>query len=216
MKTLIILLTLATSSVLAADVSGTWKANFDTQRGLQKYTFALKQDGTNVSGKASAEVNGEKREFDLKEGKIEGDTVSFVEPLSIQGNEIRITYTGKVSDNEIRFTRRPGDFEPSEATAKRDTASAPAPPATGPGARRGGGRDDPGGLALAARKTETPTVRLAPKTKAALRDAAKRRHRSLANTLEVTILHWRSAVETMPSVRLRPERSDDRGPVAGG
>jgi len=131
MKTRIILLTLALSvcSVWAANVTGVWKAQFDTQRGLQKYTFTLQQDGTKVAGNASAEVNGAKRESELKEGKIEGDTVSFVEPLNIQGNDLRITYTGKVSDNEIKFTRQVGDFATTEAVAKRESATAPAQPA---------------------------------------------------------------------------------------
>ena len=62
----------------------------------------------------------------LKEGKIEGDTVSFVEPLNIQGNDLRITYTGKISDNEIKFTRQVGDFATTEAVAKRESATAPA------------------------------------------------------------------------------------------
>jgi hypothetical protein len=131
MKTRIILLTLALSvcCVWAANVTGVWKAQFDTQRGLQKYTFTLQQDGTKVSGNASAEVNGAKRESELKEGKIEGDTVSFVEPLNIQGNDLRITYTGKVADNEIKFTRQVGDFATTEAVAKRESATAPAQPA---------------------------------------------------------------------------------------
>jgi hypothetical protein len=43
---------------------------------------------------------------------------------------------------------------------------------------------------LAALKTETLTVRLAPNVKAALRGAADREHRSLANMLEVMILDW--------------------------
>ncbi|MCI0740654.1 MAG: hypothetical protein L0Y72_16520 [Gemmataceae bacterium] len=128
MKTHITLLTLAVFSLsaLAADVTGTWKAEFNTQGGLQKYTFTLKQDGTSITGKASAARDGEKREAELKEGKVDGDTVTFVEPLSIQGNDLRITYTGKISDNEIKFTRKVGDFGSSEATAKREAASAPA------------------------------------------------------------------------------------------
>src|SRR6185436_17607270 len=122
MKTQITLLalTLLSLSALAADVTGTWKAEFDTQRGLQKYTFTLKQDGANVTGKANVEREGEKREAELKEGKVEGDTVTFVEPLKIQDNDIRITYTGKISGNEIKFTRKAGDFGSSEATAKRE------------------------------------------------------------------------------------------------
>jgi len=135
MKTRFILLTLALSvcSVWAADVTGVWKGQFDTQRGLQKYTFTLKQDGAKVTGNASAEVNGVKREAELKEGKIEGDTVSFVEPLNVQGNDLRITYTGKISHNEIKFTRQVGDFATTEAVAKREPA--PATAATTPAAK---------------------------------------------------------------------------------
>jgi len=92
------------AKTLAADITGIWKADFDTQRGLQKYTFTLKQDGTAVTGKVSVDTDGQKREADLKEGKIEGDTVSFVEPLSIQGNELQIRFTGKISTDEIRLT----------------------------------------------------------------------------------------------------------------
>jgi enterochelin esterase-like enzyme len=135
-------------SVLAADVTGTWNAEFDTQRGLQKYTFTLKQEGAKVTGKVNVDTDGQKRESDLKEGTIEGDTVTFVEPLSIQGNDIRITFTGKISESGIKFTRQVGDFGSSEATAIRDAASTPAQPAmnqptTSPGARRGGGLSGP-------------------------------------------------------------------------
>src|SRR5436190_22428474 len=122
MKTPITLLALAAASLsaFAADLTGTWKAEFETQRGLQKYTFTLKQDGTNITGKANVEREGEKREAELKEGKVDGDTVTFVEPLKIQDNDINITYTGKISGNEIKFTRKGGDFGSSEATAKRE------------------------------------------------------------------------------------------------
>jgi enterochelin esterase-like enzyme len=134
MKTRITLLTLALCSLsaVAADLTGTWKAEFETQRGLQKYTFTLKQDGTSVTGKANVERDGEKREAELKEGKVEGDTVTFVELLKIQDNEIRITYTGKTSGNEIKFTRKVGDFGSSEATANRDGGpQTPAAPGQG-------------------------------------------------------------------------------------
>jgi len=124
--------------VLAVDVTGTWKADFNTQRGLQKYIFVLKQDGANVTGKISAEREGQKREAEVKEGKIDGDSLTFVEPLVVQDNELRIVYTGKVAADEIKFTRKVGDFGSSEAVAKRDPASPPAPatpPAGAPGRR---------------------------------------------------------------------------------
>src|SRR6185295_5503782 len=107
MKIRLTILALAAAvSCFAADVTGTWKAEFETQRGLQKYTFTLKQDGTNVTGKASVEMTEQKRDAEFKDGKVEADTVTFVEPLKIQDNEINITYTGKISDNEIKFTRK--------------------------------------------------------------------------------------------------------------
>ena len=139
MKTHLTLLTLAVCSLsaFAADVTGTWKAEFETQRGLQKYIFTLKQDGTSVTGKASVERDGGKREAELKEGKVEGDTVTFVEPLKIQDNEINITYTGKITADEIKFTRKVGDFGSSEATAKRGGAPPKADAPAGQEAARG-------------------------------------------------------------------------------
>jgi enterochelin esterase-like enzyme len=144
MRTRIALLTLAVASLsaFAADITGTWKAEFETQRGLQKYTFTLKQDGTAVTGKASVEREGEKRDAEFKDGKVEGDTVTFVEPLKIQDNEINITYTGKISGSEIKFTRKVGDFGSSEATAKREGDA----PQTAPGQRGQGARGGRGGF----------------------------------------------------------------------
>ena len=48
MKNPILLLSLTALpiSLVAADLSGTWKSEFDSQIGQQKYTYTLKQDGT--------------------------------------------------------------------------------------------------------------------------------------------------------------------------
>jgi hypothetical protein len=78
----------------AADVSGKWSAEFDTQVGPQKYVFELKADGAKVTGKASFERMGQKGEAELKDGKLDGDKISFVEMLDFQGQSIPITYTG--------------------------------------------------------------------------------------------------------------------------
>src|ERR1035437_7092725 len=130
LKIPIILLTLATLSLslAAADFTGTWKSEFDSQIGLQKCTITFKQDGTNLTGKASSEIGDQKRDADLKEGKVVGDAISFVEMLAIQDNEIRITYTGKLATNvnEINFTREVGEFAKEEIVAKRELAAAAA------------------------------------------------------------------------------------------
>jgi enterochelin esterase-like enzyme len=142
---------------LAADITGTWKAEFNTQRGLQKYTFTLKQDGANLTGKFSAENTGQKREGELKDGKVDGDAITFVELLNVQGNELRVVFAGKVSVDEIKFTRKVGDFGTSEAVAKRSDAATPTPPSAAPPAaqpppgakgRRGGRRGFGGPITL--------------------------------------------------------------------
>lgn len=130
--TALIVLGLSTfTPVQAADVTGTWKAEFDTQIGLQKYTYTLKQDGEAVTGKAASDVNGEKREVDLKEGRMKGNEIAFVELFTFQDNEIRIEYKGKVSGDQIQFTRQVGEFATEELMARRiqqtTSASTPSP-----------------------------------------------------------------------------------------
>src|SRR5690349_23790278 len=126
MNTPLLLLTLAglPLAAFAADITGTWKSEFDSQIGTQKYTFAFKQDGGKLTGKANSEVGDRKREAELKEGKVDGDSISFFETLNIQEREIRITYTGKLSANrnEIKFTRQVGDFGNTEIVARRGQA----------------------------------------------------------------------------------------------
>jgi enterochelin esterase-like enzyme len=122
------------AGVGAAEITGEWKAQFDTQIGVQKYTYALKQDGDKVTGKANSDIAGEKREVELKEGKVEGDTVTFVEIFDFQGNEVRIEYKGTVSGNEIKFTRNVGEFATEKFVARRGS---PAPDTARPPARRG-------------------------------------------------------------------------------
>ena len=113
------MVTLFALPVRAADATGKWKAEFDTQVGPQKYTYDLKVEGAKVTGKASFERMGQKGEVDLKDGKVAGDDISFVETLDFQGNQLSIVYTGKLAGDEIKFTRKVGDFATEELVAKR-------------------------------------------------------------------------------------------------
>lgn len=130
-------LTLLGFSAFAAELTGKWKAEFDTQIGKQTYIYELKADGEKVTGKATGEVNGTKHTSDLKDGKLSGDTVTFVESFDYQGNAISISYTGKLAGDELKFTRKVGDFATEELIAKRDKADAAAGN-TGPRRRFGG------------------------------------------------------------------------------
>lgn len=103
----------------AADVSGKWTAEFSTQVGEQKYTYDFKVAGALLTGSATFERMGEKGQAELKEGKVDGDKVSFVEMLDFQGSAIRIEYSGVIAGDEIKFTRKVGDFATEELVAKR-------------------------------------------------------------------------------------------------
>jgi enterochelin esterase-like enzyme len=147
---LFIMLTVAVSSLAAhsANITGTWKAEFQTQVGVQKYIYTLTQDGNSVFGKALSDIGGNKREVDVLEGRLDGDTIRFVEILDFQGSEIRISYKGKVADDEIKLTRQVGEMSAEELVMKRVKSEAASLPASqqrrpqGPGQQIVLGPDD--------------------------------------------------------------------------
>jgi FKBP-type peptidyl-prolyl cis-trans isomerase 2 len=130
MKTLALLLATLTLNYLgslhAADVTGKWKSEFETQIGQLKYTYELKADGAKLTGKAIRVLDGQTTEIEIKEGKVSANELSFVETVKFQDQEIRIDYTGKLAGDEIKFTRKVGDFATTEIVAKREKESAPA------------------------------------------------------------------------------------------
>ena len=106
----------AVVSARAEDITGTWKASFDTQIGQQNYTYTFAVKDGVLTGTAKSDMG----ESEIKEGKVSGDTVTFVENLSFQGMDIRIEYSGKiVNADEIQFTRKVADFATEELVAKR-------------------------------------------------------------------------------------------------
>jgi hypothetical protein len=105
----------------AADITGKWTAEFDTQIGVQKYIYEFKADGTKLTGKAIGKRGDSEATFEIQDGKIIGDEISFVENLKFGDQDIRIEYKGKVTGDEIKFTRKVGDFATEEFIAKRSS-----------------------------------------------------------------------------------------------
>ena len=115
-------------TAFANGIEGQWTGEFDSPRGDQKYFFTFKVTDGKLTATASAEMGDQKREVEFLDERIEGDTVTFAELRRIQDNEIRIEYTGKVSDKGIAFTRKVGDFGQQEFEASR-VGAPPAPAA---------------------------------------------------------------------------------------
>lgn len=105
------------TTLRAQNVTGTWTASFETQVGEQQYTFEFVVKGSELTGVAKSNMLGESK---LTEGKVEGNTITFVESGTYEGMPMRIVYTGKVTSNdEIAFTRNVADIANEELVAKR-------------------------------------------------------------------------------------------------
>lgn len=102
---------LTTVNAAAADVNGTWKAEFTTPDGTPRTnTFILKVDGAKLTGT----VKGASDETPIANGTVSGDDISF----SAERPFGKFTYKGKASGDEIKFQVEFND-QKFEFTAKR-------------------------------------------------------------------------------------------------
>jgi hypothetical protein len=86
----------------AADVTGTWKATLDMGGQSMERTFVFKQEGTKLTGETTSSMLGKSV---IADGTVEGDTVTFTITANMQGQDLKLTYHGKiVSATEIKFT----------------------------------------------------------------------------------------------------------------
>ena len=72
-------------------------------------------NGGTLTGTATNDMGSS----EIKEGSIKSDNVFFVENLEFDGRAIRIEYTGKISGDEIQFTRKVADFATEDFVAHR-------------------------------------------------------------------------------------------------
>jgi hypothetical protein len=111
----ILFVALGTVSVFAADITGKWTASLETPRGTQALTFDFHVDGAALTGK----ITTPRGDSDITDGKVDGDTITFNQVVSFNGEERKIAYKGTVSGDSIKFTRTMGDRPPAEFTATR-------------------------------------------------------------------------------------------------
>ncbi|MGH9720352.1 MAG: hypothetical protein ACRD8O_09075 [Bryobacteraceae bacterium] len=109
------LLCLGALTAQAADVGGQWIAQIPREGAMIETTFTFKVAGDKLTG-STANQFGER---EISDGKAAGDDISF----NVKFEFGTFIYTGKVSANEIKFTRerKGGGLGPPkvEFTAKR-------------------------------------------------------------------------------------------------
>jgi hypothetical protein len=136
---------LAVAAAYAADVTGKWVAEMQGRNGTTQTTFDLKADGAKLTGTMQGAMGDP---VAIQDGKVEGDAISFVVVRNFGGNEMKTTWKGKVSGDEIKFTREmqmpPGGFGGPGGGPGGAPGGAPG---GGPGAGAGGGQrmGGPGG-----------------------------------------------------------------------
>jgi hypothetical protein len=116
---LVALLIATTAPAGAAELLGRWTAEFDSPIGVQKYVYEFKNAGDALTGQATYEHSMGQGTVALEKVKVDGDKVSFLEPLSINGNNITITYSGTLTGNELKLTRDVGEFGTEQLSATR-------------------------------------------------------------------------------------------------
>lgn len=104
---------------LAGDVSGKWFAPLD---GVY-VEMVFKIDGSELSGTMYNPLSGETK---IKDGKIEGQNISFYVVRKFGNRETRIAWQGLVVEDRIEFVRVMGGGRGTKVTAKREKEGLPA------------------------------------------------------------------------------------------
>jgi hypothetical protein len=94
-------LMLVAAPARAADVDGKWTGSLDTPMGAVQIGFNLKADGTTLNGTTTGPDGSE---IAIKNGKIEGDKISFLVSIDFGGMTLDLNYTGVVKPDQIAFT----------------------------------------------------------------------------------------------------------------
>ena len=106
MKRLLLTLAISAVSALAADPTGTWRVTADSPNGSMDRTFTFKLDGAKLTGETNSELVGKSP---LEDGKVDGDSISFNITFELQGNQMKTSFKGAATGDEITLSEVVGD-----------------------------------------------------------------------------------------------------------
>jgi hypothetical protein len=123
------LLLVVALGAFAADVSGKWSYEQAGRNGgpARQVTITLKQDGNKLTGSIPGFGRGGDAPpppSEIKNGKIEGDKVSFEVVREMGGNTMTTKYEGTVSGDEMKLhmkTQTPNGDRENDVVAKKST-----------------------------------------------------------------------------------------------
>ena len=100
-RALVIALLLWAAPAMAGDVDGKWAGTVSTPGGDLEVAYDFKSDGPTLTGTTTSPDGST---VTIKDGKIDGNKITFNVSLDLGGMVIDISYTGVVSAEEIKLT----------------------------------------------------------------------------------------------------------------
>jgi hypothetical protein len=100
-KALALALLLAASPVFAAGVDGNWAGNVDTPNGPVEVKFSFKSDGAKLTGNTTGPDGSV---INIKDGKVDGNNITFVVELDMGGQALVLNYTGMLAGEELKLS----------------------------------------------------------------------------------------------------------------
>jgi len=117
LKALGLALLLAAAPAFAADIDGKWTGSIDMQGTAVTINYTFKADGKTLTGSTSGPDG---TAIPIKNGKIDGNKLSFTLDLDFGQGAMSFNYTGVVSPTELKlhssFMDMPIDFTLKKAT----------------------------------------------------------------------------------------------------
>jgi hypothetical protein len=95
------LLLLLAGMAFGADVDGTWTGTASTPGGDFPVNFTFKAEGGTLTGTMLDQGNNQ---IPIKDGKIDGNNISFTVTLDFGGQEITVSHKGVMAADEIKFS----------------------------------------------------------------------------------------------------------------
>ena len=100
-RALVIALLLWAAPAMAGDVDGKWAGTVSTPGGDLEVAYDFKSEGPTLTGTTTSPDGST---VTIKDGKIDGNKITFNVSLDLGGMVIDISYTGVVSAEEIKLT----------------------------------------------------------------------------------------------------------------
>ena len=100
LKSLAVALLLAAAPAFAADIDGKWTGSVDTPGGAMAITYTFKADGAKLSGNS---LGPDGSPLPIKNGKVEGNKISFAQDIDFGQGPVTFNYTGVVSPTDLKL-----------------------------------------------------------------------------------------------------------------